>query len=137
LATSPAHISIDGDEIADATDNCPAVSNPDQADADRDKVGDACDTSLGKLRLIARASALRARVECHRVRARCKGTLRIAAGGHATIKRYTTRRTTTLTFPVPDRTRQALLRGRTATFHATLETRHRTAVDTRVNLQKH
>jgi hypothetical protein len=33
----------DGDGIADASDNCPAVANPDQADADGDAVGNACD----------------------------------------------------------------------------------------------
>ncbi len=34
----------DGDGVPDATDNCPTVSNADQADADFDGVGDACDT---------------------------------------------------------------------------------------------
>jgi photosystem II stability/assembly factor-like uncharacterized protein len=34
---------LDLDGIADATDNCPAVSNPDQANADGDLLGDACD----------------------------------------------------------------------------------------------
>jgi hypothetical protein len=33
----------DGDGIADCFDNCPAVVNPNQADADRDGTGDACD----------------------------------------------------------------------------------------------
>ena len=33
----------DGDGIADAQDNCPAVANADQADADGDRVGDVCD----------------------------------------------------------------------------------------------
>ena len=34
----------DGDGVGDACDNCPAVSNADQADSDGDGVGDACDT---------------------------------------------------------------------------------------------
>lgn len=33
----------DGDGAADATDNCPAASNPDQLDGDSDGTGDACD----------------------------------------------------------------------------------------------
>ena len=33
----------DGDTIADATDNCPNVSNSDQIDTDNDNSGDACD----------------------------------------------------------------------------------------------
>jgi arylsulfatase A-like enzyme len=34
----------DGDGIGDDVDNCPDVSNPDQADFDDDGLGDACDT---------------------------------------------------------------------------------------------
>ncbi len=33
----------DGDGAPDATDNCPAAANPGQADADGDKIGDACE----------------------------------------------------------------------------------------------
>jgi YD repeat-containing protein len=33
----------DGDGVFDAQDNCPTVSNADQADADADGAGDACD----------------------------------------------------------------------------------------------
>lgn len=33
----------DGDGVPDTNDNCPAVANADQADADEDGVGDACD----------------------------------------------------------------------------------------------
>ncbi|MFO0611902.1 MAG: thrombospondin type 3 repeat-containing protein [Polyangiaceae bacterium] len=34
---------VDGDVVANDKDNCPNVSNPDQADTDGDGVGDACD----------------------------------------------------------------------------------------------
>lgn len=36
----------DNDEIADAADNCPTVSNWDQADMDGDNIGDICDSDL-------------------------------------------------------------------------------------------
>ncbi|MBN2105872.1 MAG: hypothetical protein JW832_00490 [Deltaproteobacteria bacterium] len=35
----------DGDNITDASDNCPGVYNPDQADNDTDGYGDVCDSS--------------------------------------------------------------------------------------------
>jgi hypothetical protein len=34
---------VDGDGIPDAQDNCPTLTNPDQADSDGDGVGNACD----------------------------------------------------------------------------------------------
>src|SRR5690242_14073800 len=37
------HHDEDGDTIADGCDLCPAISDPTNADADRDGVGDACD----------------------------------------------------------------------------------------------
>ena len=37
----------DGDGVADALDNCPYLSNPDQADSDGDGQGDACQDSDG------------------------------------------------------------------------------------------
>jgi hypothetical protein len=37
----------DGDGIANATDNCPTVSNSAQLDADGDGIGDACDSAPG------------------------------------------------------------------------------------------
>jgi hypothetical protein len=38
---------MDDDGIANESDNCPAISNADQADADSDGVGDACDVCPG------------------------------------------------------------------------------------------
>ncbi|TDG11376.1 hypothetical protein E2F43_18490 [Seongchinamella unica] len=37
----------DGDGVIDSEDNCADVANPDQADADGDTIGDACDDSPG------------------------------------------------------------------------------------------
>lgn len=44
VVTPPVVKDADGDGVADETDNCPAKANPDQADLDGDKQGDACDT---------------------------------------------------------------------------------------------
>ncbi|MBI1825027.1 MAG: thrombospondin type 3 repeat-containing protein [Planctomycetes bacterium] len=39
----PPGVDTDGDGVCDDVDNCPAVANNSQADADHDGVGDACD----------------------------------------------------------------------------------------------
>lgn len=47
IATQHAAITVDGDEIPTATDNCPAVENMAQLDTDTDGVGDMCDPTPG------------------------------------------------------------------------------------------
>jgi hypothetical protein len=50
----------DGDGVPDEADNCPRVSNPDKADVDKDRIGDACDDSNGSVRpRVARTVGLR------------------------------------------------------------------------------
>jgi outer membrane protein assembly factor BamB len=56
---------VDADEIANHLDNCPETANLDQADADADGVGDACDTDtrpstlhLGHVRLRSNARGI-------------------------------------------------------------------------------
>lgn len=44
LAAAPAlAVDSDGDGHDDATDNCPTIANVDQADADNNGIGDACE----------------------------------------------------------------------------------------------
>jgi thrombospondin type 3 repeat protein len=43
LGALEAVVDADGDGVSDNSDNCPSVSNADQADADGDGIGDACD----------------------------------------------------------------------------------------------
>ena len=39
-------LDTDADGVPDTTDNCPSTANPDQADADHDGIGDACDDMI-------------------------------------------------------------------------------------------
>lgn len=41
--TAPQPADQDGDGVPDASDNCPSMSNPDQADDDADHIGNVCD----------------------------------------------------------------------------------------------
>jgi large repetitive protein len=43
VGVPPAGGDADGDQVPDASDNCPGVANPDQRDTDLDGIGDACD----------------------------------------------------------------------------------------------
>ncbi|MHB8811158.1 MAG: LamG-like jellyroll fold domain-containing protein [Desulfobulbaceae bacterium] len=43
LKTGPCPLDVDGDEVIKDADNCPYVTNADQADTDGDTLGDACD----------------------------------------------------------------------------------------------
>jgi hypothetical protein len=43
--TEPQVVDTDGDGVADSSDNCPLVANADQADADSDRLGNACDSN--------------------------------------------------------------------------------------------
>jgi mono/diheme cytochrome c family protein len=43
VTTVPEPVDTDGDGVTDENDNCPSVSNADQADADSDTIGDVCD----------------------------------------------------------------------------------------------
>jgi len=42
-------VDTDGDGVVDGSDNCPAVSNPDQADVDGDGIGNACESCVADL----------------------------------------------------------------------------------------
>ena len=44
VGTAPPNPDTDGDGVLDTTDNCKTVANPDQADADTDGIGNACDS---------------------------------------------------------------------------------------------
>jgi hypothetical protein len=44
VITTPGSADMDGDGVLDGSDNCPTVSNPDQADGNGNGIGDLCDT---------------------------------------------------------------------------------------------
>lgn len=44
--SSQCRVDFDRDNVSDNGDNCPEVANPNQADKDRDNIGDACDLDI-------------------------------------------------------------------------------------------
>jgi uncharacterized protein (TIGR03382 family) len=44
--SSQCRVDADGDNVSDNGDNCPAIANPNQADTDRDGLGDVCDPDI-------------------------------------------------------------------------------------------
>jgi hypothetical protein len=44
---------VDGDDVSDFTDNCESIRNEDQTDADKDGVGDACETPEKKPKVVS------------------------------------------------------------------------------------
>ncbi|MCA9539498.1 MAG: amidohydrolase family protein, partial [Myxococcales bacterium] len=61
VSGQPREGDFDGDDMADAIDNCPAIFNPDQGDLDGDGRGDACDAcpwQLGEPQLCEGPTAL-------------------------------------------------------------------------------
>ena len=86
LGSAITHITSDGDEIADESDNCADVSNPDQGDADADGVGDACDPTRASPHRTSRACRTTAPPRRSRARppaARCDPSPTCASGARS------------------------------------------------------
>jgi hypothetical protein len=69
LVQQPTPPDSDGDGVADTEDNCPEVANPDQADANRDGLGDACpiDTEPPSVTCSVKPSTLRLPANNHKL----------------------------------------------------------------------
>ena len=78
--TSGGVVDTDGDGVPDATDNCPTVSNPDQADFDSDGLGDACDPEAGTTIITANTNWVEGNYSLNALQVINGATLSIAGG---------------------------------------------------------
>ena len=77
----------DGDGVPDSEDNCPTVANDNQADADNDGIGDACDSTPGGPTMTATASRMRM-TTARRSRIRIRPTQTVTAQATPVTRPY-------------------------------------------------
>lgn len=65
-STISIHIDTDGDDVFHPFDNCPDTTNPNQADVDRDGIGDACDPTPSHDLAVTNTNASTANVHLRR-----------------------------------------------------------------------
>jgi hypothetical protein len=95
----PGEADPDGDGVADSRDNCPQVSNPDQANSYGDARGDACERRPARAKLKARVARSHGRKGVWRVSLRATGegravlVVRCRRRAHGQVRTVLSRRT--------------------------------------------